>query len=219
MLKSPGKSLINKIMHNKVYSGVFKKRITLVIIVAVVVTVLAVVGTALLPEQKNVSLSISVDVSDKQDTSDYKFSRYYGAEASEKFATTVASWFQSPEIVQRIFERAELDPGTTSLRKLAKVFNSEPLSAQNVEVDFTVGSTADAEKLLEAIDSMVAEKTALLNEDDEAVFIAKLADPIIVDKERSLLVNGVVGLIVGIILGFALAVFVEYWSKTTADKD
>jgi len=218
-LINPGENLINKNMSTKVYSGVFKKRVTAIIIVAVVVTVLAVVGTALLPEQKSVSLSISVDVSDKQDTPDYKFSRYYGAEASEKFATTVASWFQSPEIVQRIFESAQLDPGTTSLRKLAKIFDAEPLSAQNVEVDFTVASAADADKLLGAIDEMVSEKTALLNEDDEAVFVAKLADPIIVDKERSLLINGVVGLIVGIILGFALAVFMEYWHKTETDKD
>ncbi|GEM_PF-3241673 len=205
-------------MNTKTYAHAFRKRITLIIIVAVLVTVLAVVATALLPEKQSVSLSISVDVSDQQDTPDYKFSRYYGAEASEKFATTVASWFQSPEIVQRIFERAELDPGTTSLSKLAKIFDSEPLSAQNVEVDFTTGSTEEAEKLLSAIDEVVAEKTATLNGDNEAVFVASLADPIIVTKEKNLLVNGVVGLIVGIIIGLVLAAAVEYWQsdKTAA---
>ncbi|MFC1721641.1 hypothetical protein ACFL0Z_01880 [Patescibacteria group bacterium] len=200
-------------MNTKIYGSIFKKRLSLIVVVMAVTTVMAVVGTALLPQQKNVSLSIAVDVSDQQDTSDYKYSRYYGAEASEKFATTVSSWFQSPEIVQRMFEDAGLDPGTTSLRKLAGIFDTEPLSAQNVEVDFIVGSDEEANKLLAAVSDMVTTRTETLNHDEEAVFVAILARPIIVDRERSLMVNSVVGLIVGLIISIALAALIEYWRK------
>lgn len=193
------------------YASVFKKKISLIIITAVLTATVAVVATALLPEKYSVSLSIAVDVSDRQETADYKFSRYYGTEASEKFATTVASWFQSPEIVQRIFTAAEIDPGTTNARSLAKIFDSEPLSSQNVIVDFSAADQSAAEKIVAAMASIIADNTAVLNQEAEAVFVATMSEPIIVIQERNFLVNGVVGAIVGIIIGLALAAAWEYW--------
>lgn len=200
-------------MNTQVYQNVFRRRLPTVVAVTVIVALLAVLATWLLPEQYSVSVSIAVNVSDQQITPDYKFSRYYGTQASEKFSATVASWFQSPEVVQRIFERAELDPGTTSLRNLSKIFKSEPLAAQNVEVDFTTTSRDEATKLLGAIRAEVAQKTADLNQEEEAMFETIIAAPIVIPKERDYLLNGAVGLIVGVILGLALAAGREYWSR------
>lgn len=200
-------------MNTQVYQNVFRRRLPTVIAVTVIVALLAMLTTWLLPERYSVSVSIAVNVSDRQITPDYKFSRYYGAQASEKFSETVASWFQSPEVVQRIFERASLDPGTTSLRNLSKIFKSESLAAQNVEVDFTTTSREEAAKLLTAIKDEVSQKTADLNQEEEAAFETIIAEPIVIPKERDYLLNGVVGLIVGVILGLALAAAREYWSR------
>lgn len=200
-------------MNTQVYQNVFRRRLSLVVAVTVIVALLAFLGTWLLPERYSVSVSIAVNVSDQQATPDYKFSRYYGTQASEKFSETVASWFQSPEVVQRIFERAELDPGTTSLRGLSKIFTAESLAAQNVEVDFTTTSREEATRLLGAVRAEVAQKTADLNQEEEAMFETIIAEPIVIPKERDYLLNGVVGLIVGVILGLALAAAREYWSR------
>lgn len=200
-------------MNTKIYQNVFQRRFSTVVAVAVIVTGLAVLATGLLPERYSVSVSVAVNVSDRQNTPDYKFSRYYGTQASEKFSETVSSWFQSPEVVQRIFERAELDPGTTSLRNLSKIFDAEPLAAQNVEVDFTTASREEALKLLDAVRAEVAKKTADLNQEEEATFETIIAEPIIISKERDYLLNGVVGLVVGLIAGLALAAAREYWSR------
>jgi capsular polysaccharide biosynthesis protein len=202
-------------MNTRRYASVFRKKISLIIIMSVVTATVAVIATAWLPDKHTVSLSIAVDVNDRQETTDYKFSRYYGAEASEKFATTVASWFQSPEIVQRIFTSAGVAAGTTNSRSLAKIFDSEPLSSQNVIVDFTVSDPAEAEKLVAAMADIVAENTAVLNQDAEAAFVATMSEPVIAGKERSFLVNGVVGAIVGIIIGLAGAAALAYWQEDT----
>ncbi|MFC1618051.1 hypothetical protein ACFL2B_02105 [Patescibacteria group bacterium] len=200
-------------MNTKVYGSVLRRRLSFIIIITIIVLILSLVGTALMPDKTSVSLSIAVDVSDQQRTTDYKFSRYYGAEASEKFAETVASWFQSPEVVQGIFDNAEIDPGTTNLRKLAKIFDAEPLAAQNVGVDFTVADSDEADRLLEAIRQTVEEKTNVLNRDEEATFISAIAKPVVLPQEKDYILNGVVGLVVGLIIGVALAVFFEYWQS------
>lgn len=205
-------------MNTKTYTSAMRRRLPYIIVVTLLVAALSALGTYFLPEKKSVSLSIAVDVSDIQETSDYKFSRYYGTQASAEFAETVASWFQSPEVVQRIFQQAELDPGTTSLNKLAKIFDAEALAAQNVEVDFMVDSNENADKLLKAMGDMVSEKTSELNRSEDAVFLATIAKPIVVTREKNILINTLVGAIVGLILGIALAAFVEYWRETSVDK-
>ncbi len=200
-------------MNTKIYQNVFQRRLPTIFTITLVVTLLALLATRLLPERYSVSVSVAVNVSDRQKTPDYKFSRYYGTQASEKFSETVASWFRSPEVVQRIFERAELDPGTTSLRNLSKIFNSESLAAQNVEVDFATASRAEATKLLDAIKIEVVKKTADLNQEEEAMFETIIGEPIVVPKERDYLLNGVVGFIVGVMVGLAWAAAREYWSR------
>ncbi len=202
-------------MNTKIYGSMIKKQISFVVIVAVIVLILVIIITALMPQKISVSLSIAVDVSDQQQTNDYKFSRYYGTEASEKFAETVASWFQSPEVVQRIFTEASLEPGTTSVNKLAKIFDAEPLAAQNVQVNFSTGSDEEAQKLLQSIRETVDQKTSILNRDEDTVFVAEITEPIVLEEEKGFLVNAIVGLIIGLILGMALVTLRKYWNTST----
>ncbi|EKD49189.1 MAG: hypothetical protein ACD_63C00232G0003 [uncultured bacterium] len=202
-------------MNTKTYADILKSRIHIVIITTVIVLVVSIVVTYLLPKKYAISISINVDVSDKQDTQDYKYSRYYSIQASEKFAETVTSWFKSPEVVSEIFTKADLDYGTTNFRKLSRIFDAEFLAAQNVEVDFEASTNDEAQKLLAAIREVVSEKTQRLNREEKAEFVATIHNPIVVLKDKDVLLNAVAGIVVGLILGIALAYFLEYWRRET----
>lgn len=195
------------------YLNVIKKSMLLIIVVAVLVTALALVVSAMKRESFNVSVSLGVNVLDKQETQDYKFSRYYSVQASEKFSETVASWFLSPEIVRDILEKSSIDTSSMSFWKLSKYFNAEPLAAQNVELRFNVNDKAKANQIIDAIRVITDEKLTEINKDQEANFAIFIKEPVVVPKNYPLGLVGGISAVVGLLLGAALSFLFHFAKK------
>lgn len=147
--------------------------------------VLGLVIIQMLPGAYNTSMLVGIRQEGSQETLDYKYDGYYTVQAADKFAETVSGMFSSPEVVQDIFNTAELNPGTQNLRKLATIFDAKKTSAQTVSVKYQTVNEADARKILDAINRVIISRANNMatTGDNDIKFGVFLTNPIIVARE------------------------------------
>lgn len=175
--------------------------------------ILAVVGVALAatwivastrPVRYAVRQSFAINRADKQTTPDYQYDGYYALQAADLFAQTVVSWFQTPPVLQQMYQTANLDPQIASLNDLPSRFKVKKYSAQNIEVRYQETTQERAQTLSVAIAKDLTTRSAGLNQsaDGHSIFTIVSAGST-VSQARPPLMLLLIG--VGIVsFGFAL---------------
>jgi len=196
------------------YLKIIKKHYLLILTVTILVGVSSFVFTLTRTVVYDTSLSLFITRTTSQITQDYKYDGYYAIKASELFSDTVKQWLESPEVVVEIYKQAEIDLPFKSLRKLRKVFSAYKMSSQFVEVRFKERDEQKAQKVSSAIPLVLQSKThELTGEMKDMSFSIKAANPIIVEKNPKPLLNSLIGLISGFVLGIFIVFFKEYFRK------
>ncbi|MCK4919191.1 MAG: hypothetical protein KAS01_02295 [Candidatus Pacebacteria bacterium] len=202
-------------MELKEYFEIIKRKFKLIIAVAFVVTSSTFLFSALQPTRYETSLSLFLSKDKSQQTDDFKYDGYYALEASEKIADSITQWAKSPELVNAVYQKAEVDDGFQSLKSYTKKFNAKKMSPQYVEVKFETNNAEEADKISKAIVEEINDKVIKLEKDSEGEisFLVSNENPIIIQKQKNIFLNSMIGFISGIAFGIFFVFFRRYFSK------
>lgn len=188
------------------YIHVYWKQRRLIALIVIVVTGVALAVAATRPERTGVSLSFSINRTNREATTQYQYDGYYALQASDLFAQTVVSWFSTPSVLLEVYEHANIDPQIQSMNSLPSRFSVRKYSAQNIVVKFTETDTTRAGSIATSVADVLEQKAALLNQtsDNKALFEIIGGSPVVAPSRVNLPLVGVTAAV----LSFALALFV-----------
>ncbi len=178
----------------------------------VLVTLIALVASITAKPKYVASLSIVVNRVNQQITQDYQYDGYYALQASDLFSQTLLSWFLTPSVLVEFYQRAGLDAPLTSTTALTSRFRARKFAAQNIVVQFTEKSRADAEKLAQAISEVVKERSADLDRTatGEATFEVVPAQPVIVEQKPNVPFTTAMAFLASVLVSFAFVWAARY---------
>ena len=201
-------------MELKEYLKIIKKDSKLIIIISIVTAVSAFAFSIAQPIKYETSLSLSIIKDKTQITDDFKYDGYYAFQSSEIIADSIEQWLKSPEIVNAIYQKAEIKQDFKNIKSYTKKFTAQKMSPQYVEVKFKSKTTEEAKKVSMAVVEIINAKIEKLkkNSEQEISFLISSGDPVTVKSNPDAFLN----LIIGLISGLALGVFVIFLRRCLA---
>lgn len=202
-------------MELKEYIKITQKRARLVLTVGILVAVSALLFSVFKPVKYETSLSIFINKNKTQQTDDFKYDGYYALQAGEIIADSVQQWLKSPETVNAIYQKAQIDPSFKNIKSYTKKFNAKKMSAQYVEVKFESNSEEEASKISSAVVEIVKNKVKNLekNSEEELSFSIENENPIIIESKADVYLNAIIGFVSGLFFGVFIAFGKEYFGN------
>jgi len=195
------------------YFRTIKKFIWWFITPLIVVVVLTLIFSLIFSESYQIPLSFSVNRrAQDTETSDYQFDSYYAIQANVILASQFAEWLRSGSIISSIYNNAGLDEESSFLAKEWKVTAYSP---QNIELLFRGRDKERLAKLAEtAIKTTDERKEEFTGTGEAVVGTVDLPDEIITTtKKTPILLNLLVGLLAGVIIGLLFVYFKSIFSS------
>lgn len=103
------------------------------------------------PTEFQVHYSYLVSLSEREAATEYKFDGFYALQATDLFASTLAQWAQTPEIIVAAHEAAGLSIPTRDPRTLVRIVTAEKTAPQLVEVTIKQTESEAARRLTEGL--------------------------------------------------------------------
>lgn len=196
--------------------NIFIKYRWLIVIATITGLASALVFSVLRPAYYDTSLAFSINRINLQTTGDYQYDGYYAIQASDLFSQTVMSWMMTPSVLLEIYQKAEIDPQISSLEEISSRFKTRKYSPQNIVVRYKERDHQTADKIAQAITTVVQEKTALANQTSEQKSLFEVAgtSPVIVERKPDIWLNTFIGLISGFIFSLIAAYLIEYLRRS-----
>ncbi|MFA7209119.1 MAG: hypothetical protein WC120_02430 [Parcubacteria group bacterium] len=193
-------------MELKEYFKIFRKNGGLFFGVIIVIVLGSFAYFALRPVSYSASLALNITRGGIQQTADYRYDDFYRLQADEKFAETVVEWLKNPRTVVDIYGKAGIGTDSFTMRRLAKSFTAEKLSAQIVAVSFSAKDGKSAEKISAAIPETITKNIKLLNkkQNEAAWFEIVAQDPVIIQDR--------IGALAILLASAALGIFLGFWA-------
>ena len=201
-------------MELKKYLKIIKRNSKLIIAISIITAVSAFVFSAAQPIKYETSLSLAIIKDKTQATNDFKYDGYYALQASEIIANSIEQWLKSPEVVNAIYQKSEINQDFKSIKSYTKKFTAQKMSPQYVEVKFKSNTREEARKISTATVEIINAKTEKLKEtsEQEISFLINSEDPVIIESKPDAILN----LIIGLISGLALGIFVVFLRRYLA---
>ena len=202
-------------MELKEYIKIIRKNFKLVLGVAIITGISTFLFSIIQPLKYEVSLSLFVNKDKTQETDDFKYDGYYALQAGEVITDSVVEWLKSPEIVNSIYQKAEVVYDFKSIKSYTKKFIVKKMSAQYIEVKFKTNNKEDAEKISLVIVEVIKSKVENLreNSEQELSFLIENEKPIIIESKPDAFLNLIIGFVSGLFLGFFVVFGKEYFSS------
>lgn len=164
------------------------------------------IGVSRMAPSYEANFSLTVDHRELQAPQDYAYDGYYALRASEIFTDTVVSWFKTPAMLDEMRTTASKIFEGNLLEEPA--FRVKKFSGQNIVVSVSDSERSRSMALAEAAIEVVTDRSTALNRraDGESLFILKASKPLITEKRFPPARAGLIGLALGLALGF-IAVF------------
>ena len=190
-------------MELKEYLKIIKKNSRLIIIIGITTAVSAFVFSVAQPIEYETSLSLSIIKDKTQTTDDFKYDGYYALQTGEIVVNSIEQWLKSPEIVNAIYEEAEMNQDFKNIKSYTKKFIAQKMSPQYVEVKFKSSTKEEAEKISVAVVEIINNRVEKLKKasEQEVSFLVSSGKPVIVESEADAILNLIIGLISGLALG------------------
>lgn len=200
-------------MNLKDYLQIMKKHLWLLIITVVIVTLGCYLFTVKQPITYDASSYINVLIKPAAEKpAYYEYDNYYSLQAGSLFTDRVLIWLQDPANVLDVYKGAKLQAPDVELKKLSKLINARKKNPATVVITVNQQNKDAAKDLADASAKIVSEKTKNLTKNESIKNIVLDISPTVVsEKKPAILVNTLIGLIAGIILGFALVFLAEYF--------
>lgn len=199
-------------MELKQYLKIIGKNYKTVLLTAIVVAIVVVVVSWQTPARYKVFLRLLISPTSGERTKDYQYDGYYAIKAADEFGKTVVQWFKNPEMARSIYNQAGIDTSDRSIRKLSKAFQAQQMDPQYIEVRFSAKTEEQAKKISLTISEIIqvkADKVAIAS--SQSISFSVIAeDPTIIFSQPSILINGLIALVVGLILGIFVVSAKEY---------
>lgn len=201
-------------MELKEYIKTIKKNLKLILIIGIVTAVSAFLFSLMRPVKYETSLSLTVIKDKTQLTDDFKYDDYYALQSGGIIADSTEQWLKSPEVVNAIYQRSQINYEFKDIKSYAKKFTAKKMSPQYVEVKFKSDTKGEAEKISAAIAEVINAKVEKLKESNgqEVSFLVNGENPIIIENKPDTILN----LIIGLISGLALGIFVVFLRRYLA---
>lgn len=195
------------------YLKIISKRIWILVVVTLVVTLGSYLFTASKPITFEGSTSINVVI--KQSTTSkpdfYQYDNYYSIQASSLFADTVVDWLQDPSNVESIYSQANVNKSILNLKDYSELITAKKKLPATVTLTIDAEDSATVGSLIDSTTKFVQDKTTSWNREG-------LVKDIYLDNSKALVVevkppvttNTALGLIIGLALGLAILFFVDY---------
>jgi len=202
-------------MELKEYFEIIKRKYKLILAISFIVTFSTFLFSTLQPTRYETSLSLLLSKDKSQQTDDFKYDGYYALEASATLADSIVQWVKSPELVNSVYQKAEVDGVFGNLKSYTKKFTAKKMSSQFVEVKFETNNVEEAEKISVAIIEEIDNKVEKLEKDSEGevAFLVSNEEPIIIQKQKNILLNSMIGFVSGIFFGIFFVFFRRYFSR------
>jgi capsular polysaccharide biosynthesis protein len=207
-------------MELREHTSILKKGKNFIILFTLLVTVAAFLFAYFKPITHSSSISFAVKRINKQETPYYDDS-YFGIQAADLFSQTVISWFLTPSVLLDIYDQAEVEPRIDTLERFVNRFKTKKYSAQNIVVRFTESSEENAQKVSNAITSVVEEKSGTLNQtaDNKALFEVSGEKPVIVKSEPNITFYTIIGFVIGLVVGIILVYLYRYFTNSSSSEN
>lgn len=142
----------------------------------------------------------------------FQYDKYYSIQASSLFADTLTAWLSSPSTAKEIYEKAGLTVPNVNLKKLGRIFKPRRMPPVALSVTVTDQDLDKAEKLVNAAADVLEEKTEQQRKGDDPDHYFTLISGSVVTAEAKpdLLLNTLIGLVGGFILGLIVAFLRAY---------
>ena len=192
-----------KFMELKEYLKIIRRNSKIIITISVITAVSAFVFSVAQPIKYETSLSLFVVKDKTQVTDDFKYDGYYALQAGEIITNSVEQWMKSPEVVNAIYQKANVKRDFKNIKSYTKKFTAHKMSPQLVEVKFKSKTEKEAEKISSATIKVINAKIEKLKEasEQEVSFSVNNGDPVIVKNKPDAILNLIIGLISGLFVG------------------
>lgn len=202
-------------MELKEYIKIIKNNLKLIFVTALITSFSAFIFSSLQPAKYETSLSLFLSKDKSQMTDDFKYDGYYALETSGIIADSIVQWIKSPELVNSVYQKAQIDGNFKNLKSYTKKITAKKMSPQYIEVKFETNNIDQADKISTAIIDKINNKIQSIKKDSEGeiAFLISNEKPITIKKEQNIFLNSIIGLISGIILGIFFVFFKRYFKE------
>jgi len=201
-------------MELKEYVTIIKKSFKIIVITSALTGLFSFLFTSVQPLKYETSMSLFINKKYSQETDNFKYDGYYALQTSEMLSDTIIEWTKSPEFVNSVYTKAGVDLNFNSIKKYSKAFNVKKMSSQYIKINFTSTNKAEAVKISSTISSEIKEKIKTIENESEKElsFSVTSKDPIIIVSKPKILINLIIGIFSGLIIGIFFVFTKRYFS-------
>lgn len=203
-------------MELREYVKVVRKSLPLLVVLAAGFGGLAFFVSQQLPPMYTASLTFYVKRQATEASADYyTFDGYYSQQAAEKFTETVVGFLKSKDILLASARLADLPTDQESLQQLESSIKIKQVAPQLVSLKVEEGSSEEAKKFCTTLAQATTERINLLNQTgDKAISVDLLnSEPLVEKSEPKVVLNSLVGILVGALLSFLYIFLKEYFQS------
>jgi capsular polysaccharide biosynthesis protein len=200
-------------MELKDYTILIRRGLLLLIISATAFGLLAFFVSQQLPTTYAASLTLYVKRQAAEANPDYyTFDGYYSQQAAEKFTETVVGFLQSKDILLASAKLADLPTDQKTLEQLESSIKIKQVAPQLVWLKVEQENGEEAKEFCTALAQATTERINLLNQTgDKAISVDLLnPEPLVEKSEPKVVLNSLVGGLVGTLLAFLYIFLKEY---------
>lgn len=195
------------------YFRVIKSRSRLVIGCAFVFAAVVWINLARHPYNYSGSVTFTVGNQSLQPADNFNYDRYYNLSASVVLAETLSNWLGSPNVVEQIYQAADVELPTRKTIALTRTIRSiKPSPNSNVVVAIFSGKSKDevektARSTIEVINSQLGNLKKSNSFPSEMTISA--SQPIALEEKKNALQTVGIGALSGLIFGVVLTVILS----------
>lgn len=205
------------IMELQDYLKLFRKNAPLLILLSVALGGLSFLVSKNLPTTHTASLTVYVKRQATGASTDYyTFDGYYSQQAAEKFTETVVGFLKSKDILLASAKLADLPTDQESLEQLESSIKIKQVAPQLVNLEVTKEEAEAARTFCTAVAQATTERINLLNQTgDKSISVDLLnTEPLVERNEPKMLLNGLVGSLIGLLFALLYIFIKEYLSDS-----
>ena len=198
------------------YIKIIRKNLWAFLIIVLLSTVFAFGFTKMRPTTYTSSTTFTVNKGStlKQSQSNYyMFDNYYNVQSAGLFSQIVQLWFESPALVTEVYQKAGIALPNVSQKELGRTFKAVRDEPAIINVSVSGPDKDQLQKLMNSAYTVLQAKTDELGNNDTSFYQLAKFEPVVTKDQPSLLLNTVIGLLTGLILGALVALAVEYFKE------
>ena len=202
-------------MELRYYLSTLGRRKGMILMVTLIATLVSIIATLWwIQTTYNSSLYFTVSYRDDQPTTEYKYGNYHANMAAIEFARTLSGWTKNPKLTDEVYLRAGVSQSDDQglLGRLLGPFSTNRIERANIEITIRSKSAQNAEKLVDALQSVLVDKLDEYNTVSATKYEVNNPSKSYEVKQPKLGVNIPIGIVIGLLLGILIAFLYEYFA-------